>query len=156
MFGFGDKKTELDHSSPDVTTVGLPDTVDGNVAHKKQGGTFVDTESMISDVALIAEQEGLKPTFVAKCNIINKALSDIGMGRYQWELFFAGGFGWFADNICEFPASTSGISHLVEEGRVNITDGDSEGEAVLDRRVDFGCVASPTPTHRWGRQAPIA
>lgn len=107
MFGFGEKKNNDlgPTSSPDGTTVGLPgtppDTVDGNVPHKKQGGTFVDTESMISDLTLVAQQEGLKPTFVAKCNIINKALADIGMGRYQYELFFAGGFGWFADNICE-------------------------------------------------------
>lgn len=108
MFGFGKKKTELTTGpSPDGTTVGHPegDIVEGNTPSKKQEGTFVDTESLSSDLTLIAAQEGLKPTFVAKVNVINKALSDIGMGRYQWELFFAGGFGWFADNICEFDSS---------------------------------------------------
>ncbi|KAI9725633.1 MAG: hypothetical protein M1828_002918 [Chrysothrix sp. TS-e1954] len=34
-----------------------------------------------------------------KAKIINKALQDIGMGRYQWELFTLAGFGWFADNF---------------------------------------------------------
>jgi hypothetical protein len=31
--------------------------------------------------------------------IINRAIQDIGMGRYQWELFVLCGFGWFADNL---------------------------------------------------------
>jgi hypothetical protein len=111
VFGFGKKseKSELEHASPGDTVVGLPpsppDVVDGNVPAKKQGGTFMDTESVVSDVTLVAQQEGLKPTFVAKCNVINRALAEIGMGKYQWELFFAGGFGWFADNICELHSS---------------------------------------------------
>jgi hypothetical protein len=29
--------------------------------------------------------------------IVNRAIQDIGMGRYQWELFVLCGFGWFAD-----------------------------------------------------------
>lgn len=36
---------------------------------------------------------------IGKSKIINKALQDIGMGRYQWELFTLCGFGWFADNL---------------------------------------------------------
>ncbi|BEJ15703.1 hypothetical protein CspHIS471_0503080 [Cutaneotrichosporon sp. HIS471] len=105
MFGFGkkDEKAEMEQSSPDCTTVGLPnsppDTVEGVMPAKKQNGTFHDTESVISDVTLVAQQEGLKPTFVAKVNVINRALAEIGMGKYQWEMFLAGGFGWFADNI---------------------------------------------------------
>lgn len=31
--------------------------------------------------------------------MINKAIQDIGMGRYNWELFVLCGFGWFADNL---------------------------------------------------------
>lgn len=29
--------------------------------------------------------------------MINLAIQDIGMGRYQWQLFILCGFGWFAD-----------------------------------------------------------
>ena len=29
--------------------------------------------------------------------MINMAVQDIGMGRYQWELFVLCGFGWIAD-----------------------------------------------------------
>lgn len=32
-----------------------------------------------------------------KSKVINKAIQDIGMGRYQWELFILCGMGWLAD-----------------------------------------------------------
>lgn len=32
-----------------------------------------------------------------KAKVINRAIQDIGMGRYQWELFVLCGFGWIAD-----------------------------------------------------------
>lgn len=34
-----------------------------------------------------------------KSKLINKAIGDIGMGRYNWQLFVLCGFGWFADNL---------------------------------------------------------
>ena len=34
-----------------------------------------------------------------KSKVINKAIQDIGMGRYQWKLFILSGFGWLADNL---------------------------------------------------------
>jgi hypothetical protein len=37
-----------------------------------------------------------KPIIV-KSKLINKAIQDIGMGRYNWQLFILCGFGWFAD-----------------------------------------------------------
>ncbi|KAH9954943.1 MFS general substrate transporter [Russula dissimulans] len=41
----------------------------------------------------------LDPTYVAKANILNDAFREIGMGRYQWHLFFLAGFGWLSDNL---------------------------------------------------------
>ncbi|KAH8201927.1 hypothetical protein TruAng_003919 [Truncatella angustata] len=32
-----------------------------------------------------------------KSKLINKAIQDIGMGKYNWQLFVLCGFGWFAD-----------------------------------------------------------
>lgn len=32
-----------------------------------------------------------------KSMILNKAIQDIGMGRYQWQLFVLCGMGWLAD-----------------------------------------------------------
>jgi hypothetical protein len=31
--------------------------------------------------------------------VINRAIQDIGMGRYQWGLFILCGMGWVADNL---------------------------------------------------------
>ncbi|KAL1407745.1 hypothetical protein Q8F55_007179 [Vanrija albida] len=67
--------------------------------HKELNHLRSDNESLISDTTLIAQREGIKPAFLAKVQVLNNALAEIGMGRYQYELFFSGGFGWFADNI---------------------------------------------------------
>lgn len=37
--------------------------------------------------------------------VLNRALQDIGMGRYQWQLFALIGFGWASDNL--WPTVTS-------------------------------------------------
>jgi hypothetical protein len=34
---------------------------------------------------------------IGKAKVINRAIQDIGMGRYQWGLFVLCGFGWIAD-----------------------------------------------------------
>lgn len=39
----------------------------------------------------------LKTHCAVKSKLINKAIQDIGMGRYNWQLFVLCGFGWFAD-----------------------------------------------------------
>ncbi|KAI0715627.1 MFS general substrate transporter [Cerioporus squamosus] len=44
------------------------------------------------------EEDAVDPVYQAKARILNAAFQEIGMGRYQWWLFFVGGFGWFTDN----------------------------------------------------------
>jgi len=45
-----------------------------------------------------------------KSKVINRALQDMGVGRYQWELFALCGGGWMADNlwlqVCAHRGST--------------------------------------------------
>jgi hypothetical protein len=36
------------------------------------------------------------PVYHAKARVLNAAIQDIGMGRYQYYLFICAGFGWFA------------------------------------------------------------
>ncbi|CAI7570762.1 unnamed protein product [Penicillium manginii] len=48
-----------------------------------------------SDIAASAHDS----VYDRKAKVINSALMDIGMGRYQWQLFFLCGFGWLADNL---------------------------------------------------------
>ncbi|CAN6650344.1 hypothetical protein TRVA0_024S01244 [Trichomonascus vanleenenianus] len=45
------------------------------------------------------------PVYIAKAKVISDAISEIGMGRYQWVLFVVAGFGWMADNM--WPIVTS-------------------------------------------------
>jgi len=58
-----------------------------------------------SEYMALAKHEGINPAFMAKVTVLNKAMNELGMGRYQWELFFTSGFGWMADNICEWATA---------------------------------------------------
>ncbi|WWC66074.1 uncharacterized protein I303_108696 [Kwoniella dejecticola CBS 10117] len=49
--------------------------------------------------------DGVDPVYAAKARVLNRAIQDIGMGRYQWQLFFVIGFGWAQDNL--WPIVTS-------------------------------------------------
>ncbi|THG96352.1 hypothetical protein EW026_g5461 [Hermanssonia centrifuga] len=42
------------------------------------------------------EESGMDPVYQAKARILNDALQEIGMGKYQWYLFIVTGFGWFS------------------------------------------------------------
>jgi MFS family permease len=47
----------------------------------------------------------LDPVYDAKARVLNRAIQDIGMGWYQWQLFIVVGFGWASDNL--WPIATS-------------------------------------------------
>ncbi|MCJ1277753.1 hypothetical protein MMC21_005567 [Puttea exsequens] len=48
----------------------------------------------------------LDPVYAGKAQVLNTAIQDIGMGKYQWQLFIVvGGFGWASDNL--WPIVTS-------------------------------------------------
>ncbi|KAN0118683.1 Major facilitator superfamily domain containing protein [Russula decolorans] len=51
------------------------------------------------DTESVHEYDSLDPTYVAKEKILNNALREIGMGKYQWHLFLVTGFGWLSDNL---------------------------------------------------------
>ncbi|KAG5656713.1 hypothetical protein KAF25_010266 [Fusarium avenaceum] len=53
----------------------------------------------------IIPKGALDPVYEAKARILNRAIQDLGMGRYQWELFIVIGFGWASDNL--WPIVTS-------------------------------------------------
>ncbi|KAF2260096.1 sugar transporter [Lojkania enalia] len=81
----------------------------GKIAEKKERDDSSDSSSGIivglTLDALKAEVESdlaaseRKSSYDLKSKVINKAIQDIGMGRYQWELFVLCGFGWLADNL---------------------------------------------------------
>lgn len=48
----------------------------------------------------------IDPVYEGKAQVLNSAIQEIGMGRYQWQLFVVvGGFGWASDNL--WPIVTS-------------------------------------------------
>lgn len=51
------------------------------------------------NVKAIFENEEIDKVYLAKSNLISGAFQEIGMGRYQWELFALAGFGWSVDNV---------------------------------------------------------
>ncbi|KAJ7444567.1 MFS general substrate transporter [Mycena galericulata] len=63
------------------------------------GDTKTGDDSSVQALLDRAHLEGIKPIFLAKVKVLNDAIAECGLGRYQYELFFSAGFGWFADNI---------------------------------------------------------
>lgn len=51
------------------------------------------------------DTDTLDPVYAAKARLLNKAIQEIGMGKYQWQLFIVIGFGWASDNL--WPIVTS-------------------------------------------------
>jgi hypothetical protein len=51
----------------------------------------------------LAHSRDLRPDLrlinTGKAKVINRAIADMGMGRYLWELFLLCGCGWMADNL---------------------------------------------------------
>ncbi|PLB34314.1 putative sugar transporter [Aspergillus candidus] len=74
-------------------------------APSEKGEGSVRNYNQMTIEALRAEVEGdvvasgHDSTYDRKAKVINRAIQDIGMGRYQWELFALCGFGWLADNL---------------------------------------------------------
>ncbi|KAI9846621.1 MAG: hypothetical protein M1838_001220 [Thelocarpon superellum] len=56
-------------------------------------------EGLRTEVEEDIAASGVDSTYDRKSKLINKAIQDIGMGSYNWQLFILCGFGWFADNF---------------------------------------------------------
>ncbi|KAI0060083.1 MFS general substrate transporter [Artomyces pyxidatus] len=63
-----------------------------------------DTVHSISSQLILAKADlydegSVDPVYQAKAHVLNQALQEIGMGRYQWGLFAVAGFGYFSDSV---------------------------------------------------------
>ncbi len=89
-----------------------PDTA-RNTLDKEKGWTEARSDSHHThyDTPVAADEKATIPTgtfdpvYEAKARVLNRAIQDIGMGWYQWQLFVVVGFGWAADNM--WPIVTS-------------------------------------------------
>ncbi|PWN32690.1 MFS general substrate transporter [Meira miltonrushii] len=64
---------------------------------------FADA-TVVEDLAALP-QGTYDAVYEAKAKVLNRAIQEIGMGRYQWQLFVVVGFGWASDNL--WPIVTS-------------------------------------------------
>ncbi|KAL1725989.1 major facilitator superfamily domain-containing protein [Schizophyllum commune] len=53
------------------------------------------------------EDGAIDAVYQRKAQILNQAIQEIGMGKYQYLLFITAGFGWFADIVAEFGFTPS-------------------------------------------------
>ncbi|KZT25442.1 MFS general substrate transporter [Neolentinus lepideus HHB14362 ss-1] len=61
--------------------------------------TAYAVEGITAETQDVYTDDSLDPVYRAKARILNDALQEIGMGKYQWYLFCVAGFGWFSDNL---------------------------------------------------------
>lgn len=59
----------------------------------------ITMESLRAEVNASVAASGHDTVYDRKAKVINLAIDDIGMTRYQWRLFALCGFGWLADNL---------------------------------------------------------
>jgi hypothetical protein len=74
----------------------------------------------------------LDPVYEAKAKVLNRAIQDIGMGWYQWQLFIVIGFGWASDNL--WPVSPSPFLYPVFFSKLTIDADHHELTVDADRQ----------------------
>lgn len=76
-----------------------------NVEEQQDSYGTQEVPALRAAPAGVLEEGSLDPVYEAKAKVLNKAIQDIGMGKYQWQLFIVIGFGWAMDNL--WPIVTS-------------------------------------------------
>ncbi|KAL8805748.1 MAG: hypothetical protein Q9182_001781 [Xanthomendoza sp. 2 TL-2023] len=99
----------LENSQRHPSVVGVrKDSKVGDFADEKKlevsedpsnGYSATTIEDLRAEVECDLAASGHDTAYDRKSKVINKAITDIGMGRYQWSLFALCGFGWLADNM---------------------------------------------------------
>ncbi|KAB8069998.1 major facilitator superfamily domain-containing protein [Aspergillus leporis] len=72
---------------------------ENGVATSLPDNSHLTLEILRAEVESDISSSGLDSAYDRKAKVINRAVQDIGMGRYQWQLFALCGFGWLADNL---------------------------------------------------------
>lgn len=70
-----------------------------------QGGPTIEEVIAGLDNDTVIPTSAVDVTYARKAAVLNRAIKDIGMGSYQWQLFVVIGFGWASDNL--WPVVTS-------------------------------------------------
>ncbi|KAE8148090.1 major facilitator superfamily domain-containing protein [Aspergillus avenaceus] len=67
--------------------------------------TKIDEPDHLSPDRPPSYDDATASTYRTNADVLNRAIQNIGMGRYQWQLFGVIGFGWASDNL--WPIVTS-------------------------------------------------
>lgn len=74
----------------------------GNKSDDGSIAASLTIQSLRAEIEAEMSASGHDSAYDRKSKVVNKAIQDIGMGAYQWQLFVLCGFGWFADNLCKY------------------------------------------------------
>ncbi|KAK2744622.1 hypothetical protein FQN57_004227 [Myotisia sp. PD_48] len=101
---FPDVVIPLSDASPPVVKLDKESSTDTGLSEKGAAPPLQDyprltIETLRAEVESDIGASGHDTAYDRKSKIINRAIQDIGMGRYQWQLFVLCGFGWTADNL---------------------------------------------------------
>ncbi|KAJ5232904.1 hypothetical protein N7468_005860 [Penicillium chermesinum] len=88
----------------DTLEIGTSDSTDRaslqeNGVSGSNVGTILTLEALRAEIEADLASSGHDTAYDRKAKVINRAVQDIGMGRYQWGLFVLCGMGWVADNL---------------------------------------------------------
>lgn len=59
---------------------------DEKMTDRKDGVDVVETGSLEAKTEPVLDHRSVDPVYQAKAHVLNNAVQQIGMGRYQWEL----------------------------------------------------------------------
>lgn len=96
---FEEIRTSSDGPVADELEVGLPKDDDNENTGMLQMSAAEYTIDGLRREVREGQRRRQWSEYELKSKLINKAIQDIGMGRYNWQLFVLCGFGWFADNL---------------------------------------------------------
>ena len=72
---------------------GSKDSAHAASSSKRGDEESVTVEALEEDVF---SGDAIDPVYLAKAHVLNRALQEIGMGKYNWMIFVVTGFGWLA------------------------------------------------------------
>ncbi|KAF2723233.1 MFS general substrate transporter [Polychaeton citri CBS 116435] len=96
---FPDVVIPMQHARRHSSIVSKHNSKSGDTESASSDHNVLTVESLLAEIEDDLAAGGHDTAYDRKSKVINKAIQDIGMGRYQWELFVLCGFGWLADNL---------------------------------------------------------
>ncbi|KAL5366630.1 major facilitator superfamily domain-containing protein [Aspergillus floccosus] len=119
------EKRHSHDENQDKNSLEKPPSEENGVPSSIPETSHLTIETLRAEVEADIGASGIDSAYDRKSKVINRAIQDIGMGRYQWELFCLCGFGWLADNLwlqgVALTLTQLSLEFGVSESRVRFT-----------------------------------